>query len=301
MTISRRVFLRTTAACSVTAAALSGSVGCSNGVDPAPIADVTVEDNPNAPLYGQIAVATMIYPELAASGGAITLRVLPMAAGNHPFTVPTNGILLIHRGQPGDKDEYVALDASCPHMGCPLGYSAGEDLIKCPCHGSRFRAVADPNDLRTCAGEVVHRPARANLTTWPVNVERDGMIYVDLQARASCGDRSLPPLVDGKVVISLSDFPALAEVGGSVTGSPKGLGDKIIVIRVDDANVAVLTDVCTHMGCPVEFSAENQEIECRCHGSTFNVDGAVTGGPAPAPLKKYVSAFDGSTITISVS
>src|SRR5207249_1420633 len=105
----------------------------------------------------------------------------------------------------------------------------------------------------SCSGQVVHRPARANLTTWPVTVDKDGMVYVDLRSRESCGP-SLPPVVDGRVVIPLSEFPELQTVGGSVTGSPKGLGDTLIIIRVDDAHVVVLTDVCTHRGCGVVFS-----------------------------------------------
>jgi Rieske Fe-S protein len=32
----------------------------------------------------------------------------------------------------------VAFTAKCPHAGCFVGYTAGEDAFKCPCHTSSF-------------------------------------------------------------------------------------------------------------------------------------------------------------------
>jgi cytochrome b6-f complex iron-sulfur subunit len=36
-------------------------------------------------------------------------------------------------------DRFVALSATCTHLGCTPRYLATEDKFKCPCHGSGFR------------------------------------------------------------------------------------------------------------------------------------------------------------------
>jgi menaquinol-cytochrome c reductase iron-sulfur subunit len=70
--------------------------------------------------------------------------------------------------QPGEKAP-VAFTAKCPHAGCFIGYTAGEDTFKCPCHTSAFKldgtrvrgdAEVSPRDmdqltveLRTSTGE----------------------------------------------------------------------------------------------------------------------------------------------------
>ena len=64
------------------------------------------------------------------------------------------------------------------------------------------------------------------------------------------------------------------------------------VTRVEAANFHLLRDergfqaisgVCTHLGCIVAHN-EGEGFACPCHGSRFNEEGAVTGGPAPAGL-----------------
>jgi menaquinol-cytochrome c reductase iron-sulfur subunit len=44
---------------------------------------------------------------------------------------------------------------------------------------------------------------------------------------------------------------------------------------------------CTHLGCPVHWLADPKIFLCPCHGSVFNADGTVAGGPAPRPLFNY--------------
>jgi menaquinol-cytochrome c reductase iron-sulfur subunit len=40
--------------------------------------------------------------------------------------------------QPGSR-ELTAFTATCPHAGCFVGYSPGDDKFVCPCHTSAFR------------------------------------------------------------------------------------------------------------------------------------------------------------------
>ena len=56
---------------------------------------------------------------------------------------------------------------------------------------------------------------------------------------------------------------------------------RICVIREGDRLAAVST-TCTHLGCIVGLS--DTGFACPCHGSRFDQDGQVTGGPAPRAL-----------------
>ena len=42
---------------------------------------------------------------------------------------------------------------------------------------------------------------------------------------------------------------------------------------------------CTHLGCLLRFNAAERSWDCPCHGSRFDVDGAVLEGPAVNPLQ----------------
>jgi menaquinol-cytochrome c reductase iron-sulfur subunit len=58
---------------------------------------------------------------------------------------------------PGEEKP-TAFTAKCPHAGCFIGYTPGEDLFKCPCHTSSFKldgtrargdAEVSPRDMDT--------------------------------------------------------------------------------------------------------------------------------------------------------
>lgn len=56
---------------------------------------------------------------------------------------------------------------------------------------------------------------------------------------------------------------------------------RICVVREED-RIAAISTTCTHLGCIVGLS--DTGFACPCHGSRFDSDGNVTGGPAPRPL-----------------
>jgi cytochrome b6-f complex iron-sulfur subunit len=51
-----------------------------------------------------------------------------------------------------------------------------------------------------------------------------------------------------------------------------------------DAGLMALYQKCTHLGCAVPWVEEEGQFHCPCHGSVFNQNGEVIGGPAPRPL-----------------
>jgi len=60
--------------------------------------------------------------------------------------------------------------------------------------------------------------------------------------------------------------------------------ERVVVIRERDG-IAAISVVCTHLGCTVTVTESG--FDCPCHGSQYDADGVVTGGPAPAPLEWY--------------
>ena len=52
--------------------------------------------------------------------------------------------------------------------------------------------------------------------------------------------------------------------------------------------INVLSNHCTHLGCPVRWIEEKGEILCPCHGGFYDINGKVTGGPPPRDLYAYV-------------
>jgi len=53
----------------------------------------------------------------------------------------------------------------------------------------------------------------------------------------------------------------------------------------DGDRIFAQSAICTHRDCLL--SATNGGFRCRCHGSTFTVDGHVTRGPARRDLPRY--------------
>jgi len=60
--------------------------------------------------------------------------------------------------------------------------------------------------------------------------------------------------------------------------------ERVVVVK-DKKGFASISLVCTHLGCTVRTSEAG--FECPCHGSQFDDEGRVTGGPAPRTLDWY--------------
>ena len=69
------------------------------------------------------------------------------------------------------------------------------------------------------------------------------------------------------------DFPPGTKISPDV---------KRVCILREGNKIATISTTCTHLGCIVGIS--DTGFACPCHGSRFDQDGNVTGGPAPKPL-----------------
>jgi Rieske Fe-S protein len=88
---------------------------------------------------------------------------------------------------------------------------------------------------------------------------------------------------------SVGDVPAGAASSFAV-GDLRQVGGEPVCVARDSGGVYAMTLTCTHAGC--QASVVGPTVDCPCHGSTFDRNGNVTGGPAPAPLDHFAVSAD---------
>ena len=72
------------------------------------------------------------------------------------------------------------------------------------------------------------------------------------------------------------DFPPGTRIARDV--------ERVCIVR-EGNKLAAISTTCTHLGCIVGIA--DTGFACPCHGSRYDQDGNVTGGPAPKPLPWY--------------
>lgn len=75
------------------------------------------------------------------------------------------------------------------------------------------------------------------------------------------------------------EIPEGQGLAGEIEGRP-------VAVFNDGGRLAVLENICTHMGCQTDWNAFDVTWDCPCHGSRYNADGSVLRGPATGPLAK---------------
>ncbi len=101
----------------------------------------------------------------------------------------------------------------------------------------------------------------------------------------------------GPYTVKVTDYPALANVGGvarvSVGGGAIGVG------RVSATDFAAYGLACTHQGTQVQVNGDGWY--CPNHGAEYNTAGKVIRGPAVAPLVSVPVSFDSTTNVLTVN
>ena len=75
-------------------------------------------------------------------------------------------------------------------------------------------------------------------------------------------------------------------------------GASAVLVRKESGDLVVLSAVCTHLGCIVQWRRERQDFLCPCHAGSYTADGAVSAGPPPRPLARIPFTVVNGTITI---
>lgn len=95
-----------------------------------------------------------------------------------------------------------------------------------------------------------------------------------------------------------SGAPATAAALTKTADVPVGSGVIVGEVVVTQPSAGVFkgfSTVCPHAGCNVS-KVENGTIDCPCHGSKFNLEGAVVQGPAKEPLEVKAVSVRGDSI-----
>lgn len=116
-----------------------------------------------------------------------TLDLLPADGVPRPFTVkkdiwdawnfyPDQRVGTVFLRRMPDSDEVVALNATCPHLGCPVGFRVGQNRFHCPCHNSGFEV--DGQRIDPMPGGKTN-PAPRALDGLEVEVTEQGDVLVE--------------------------------------------------------------------------------------------------------------------------
>ena len=95
----------------------------------------------------------------------------------------------------------------------------------------------------------------------------------------------------------LAEPPSTIKVGLPTNYDPEDVNERFKaewgfwIVRSTRYNgqdvIYALQSVCTHLGCPPNWLANEQKFKCPCHGSGFYISGINFEGPAPRPLERF--------------
>ena len=127
------------------------------------------------------------------------------------------------------------------------------------------------------ASDAQVEPTRRSLIAWPSSfaLAASGLIaaaanFIFIKPRATYGAPSR--FLIGKP----EEFPS---------GTRISLDSHRVCVVRDGSKLAAISTTCTHLGCIVGVA--DTGFACPCHGSRYDQDGNVTGGPAPKALPWY--------------
>ncbi|GIG21925.1 hypothetical protein Cch01nite_26490 [Cellulomonas chitinilytica] len=159
-----------------------------------------------------------------------------------------------------------------------------------PTDAHPFTPGHHPSGGHDCAGCLDRRQVlvRAGLAT--MGVAAAGVLAACSSSSGGGGDASqAPPAADGSLA-QLADIP----VGGAISAQDAD-GKPILLTQPEAGTVVGLSAICTHQGCTVAPDDKDHQLACPCHGSTYDLEGKNTGGPAPSPLPPFdVHVTDGA-------
>jgi len=104
---------------------------------------------------------------------------------------------------------------------------------------------------------------------------------------------------DGSTItIPKAEALALAAPNGVMMIQPANLPLPIVLRNLPNQGLIALSMICTHKGCEVRVLPDG--FQCPCHGSEYDIDGAVVEGPASRPLQRFAVEETQEAITIKV-
>jgi cytochrome b6-f complex iron-sulfur subunit len=102
----------------------------------------------------------------------------------------------------------------------------------------------------------------------------------------------------GPITVTLSNFSALAAVGG-IARVDGGSGSPTALVRTGTSTFVALTMVCTHEGTTIGISGSG--FLCPNHGARFTATGVWQGGQSTSNLGSYGTTFDATAGTVTIA
>jgi len=73
-----------------------------------------------------------------------------------------------------------------------------------------------------------------------------------------------------------------------------------VFIVSSSMGITVLSAICSHLGCLVNYRKETREFVCPCHGGKYDIAGKNIAGPPPAPLATYPVEIKNGMVMVGV-
>jgi Rieske Fe-S protein len=122
-----------------------------------------------------------------------------------------------------------------------------------------------------------------------------------VEAAGRAGAPSPLPRVRGEVAEGVVRVPTTSNPLQAVGGRVRVLSTagSYLVARTGPSAFVALSAACSHEACLIT-DAEADSYVCPCHGSHFDVRGAVETGPAEVPLLEMTATFANDVLSIKV-
>jgi Rieske Fe-S protein len=84
-----------------------------------------------------------------------------------------------------------------------------------------------------------------------------------------------------------------------VDGWRKIVSEKAVyVTKSSTGQLEVLSAVCPHLGCSVQWRDSKHEFECPCHAAVFGPNGSKSGGPAPRAMDSLQTQIENGRLMV---
>lgn len=97
-----------------------------------------------------------------------------------------------------------------------------------------------------------------------------------------------PKVIFGPLQRFKAGYPEEYPVGEVST---KWMAEQKVWLVRSERGIYAFLGTCRHLGCTPRWVPEEQLFKCPCHGSNYNLEGNVVGGPAPRPLWRLGLSF----------
>ncbi len=86
---------------------------------------------------------------------------------------------------------------------------------------------------------------------------------------------------------------------GQILKEKTSLGAILVIGTSESQKLIAVNPICTHLGCTVDWEAEENIFLCPCHASEFTAEGKVQNGPATKPLSIYKTKIEKNTVMVT--